>query len=523
MKKLMIGVLCLVVLAGAGFGAYRLGLLDRFMAATPPSDSTAAAPAGGDAAASGGSAGGDAGSSASGAPVADAGSPPAAGTPIPPGLVAVAQPGQPIADKAIELRVTGHRTAAEIGGQSAAEGRQFVIVDTAWKSLIPPQKVNRKKASDRTAGMGGLGFGGGTSAQDKADDEANTTIEEVPFEIAPMTNHVWLIADGRYAEGIAVDATGSLDGHIPSDTLSIPGFQKVVSGGLAFEAPANASSLALLYLDSKNGHLLVPIRGASPALVSNLGGSSRSNEFVDLAVGGVSWPDVSGAAPGMKTLVVALRGISRKEAIADVPFGEFSFLQTDKGCVVQPDEGSTAVSRPLAPMGRFLPFVAKEGQLAFTVPADTGSAMLMLRLRGAGSIDLPVVGDGSVRKPAALATHEDGKVLRVHVVGTGAPPTGLTQPANGLEHLVVDYFVENLTAGAGAELQPEPQFALADAQGTKYEPAPESQQLPCRLTGANVVPAGGWRRFSLLYAVPAGQPLTLKYRGFESEGSLKVR
>ena len=125
--------------------------------------------------------------------------------------------------------------------------------------------------------------------------------------------------------------------------------------------------------------------------------------------------------------------------------------------------------------------------------------------------------------PPVRATHTDGKVLRVHVVGTTAPPTGLPAPGAGREHLVVDYVVENLTTGTGAELQPEPQFALADGQGTKYEPAPESQQLPCRLTGANVVPAGGWRRFSLLYVVPAGQPLSLKYRGFESEGSLKVR
>jgi hypothetical protein len=100
--------------------------------------------------------------------------------------VAIAQPGQPISNKAIELRVTGHRTAPAFGRETAAEGREFVIVDTAWKSLIPPQKVNRKKSQDRSAGMGGLGFGGGATAKDKADDEANTTIEEVPFAVGPL-------------------------------------------------------------------------------------------------------------------------------------------------------------------------------------------------------------------------------------------------------------------------------------------------------------------------------------------------
>jgi len=109
------------------------------------------------------------------------------------------------------------------------------------------------------------------------------------------------------------------------------------------------------------------------------------------------------------------------------------------------------------------------------------------------------------------------------VVGTGAPPAGLPPPRAGLEHLVVDYMVENLTAGAGIELQPAPQFTLADDSGATYAPDRSSPRLPCRLTGRNVVPAGGWRRFSLLYAVPDGQPLTVKYRGFASEGSLKVR
>jgi hypothetical protein len=61
--------------------------------------------------------------------------------------------------------------------------------------------------------------------------------------------------------------------------------------------------------------------------------------------------------------------------------------------------------------------------------------------------------------------------------------------------------------------------------GTSWADAPDaaSAALPCRLTGAGVVPAGGWRRFSLLYAVPAGQSLSVQYRGFETNGTLKVR
>ena len=561
MKTLIIAALFLVVLAGAGFGAYRLGLLDRFTGAAAPGESVlnaadAAAPLGGDAAASTSNAapGGAAASGAAQAAPASEGGPPAAvaaasdvapslttsgaapsttvsgaapqaagATPIPPGLVAIAQPGQPISNKAIELRVTNFRTAPAIGRETASEGREFVIIDTAWKSLIPPQKVNRKKAQDRSAGMGGLGFGGGATAKDKADDEANTTIEEVPFAVGPLPMHLWLVADGRVTEAIAENASQALDGHLPTGTLTIPGFEQVVSGGLAFEAPANAQALSLLFLDSLNGHLLLPLRGAPPVLASSLGGASRSNDLVDLAVTSATWSEAPPSVPGTKTLIVGIRGISRQNAIAQIPLGDFGFFQTDQGCVAQPETRAPQITRPMAPMGRFLPFVPSEGQLAFTVPADTQSATLLVRLRGVGPIDLSVLGDGSARKPTALATHEDGKVLRVHIVGTGTPPAGLRQPREGFEHLVVDYMVENLKTGSGLELQPAPQFALADDQGTKYVPDPASQQLPCRLTGANVVPAGSWRRFSLLYAVPPGQPLTLRYRGFESEGSLKVR
>jgi hypothetical protein len=516
MKKLIVFALLLVILVGAGYGAYRLGLLSRFLGGgatgSPPSTETAAGAM--QPVAEGGQAGAPAGGTVAEGP-----------PPAPPVVQpTIGQPGQGVANKSIEVRVVNVRTAPSIGDVSAAQGREFVIVDTSWKNLIPKVKVNRKKAQDRTAGMGALGFGGGATDKDRAEDEANTTIESVAFEVPELPKHLWLVVDSRLAEPIDEDATNALDAHLGPDKIGIREFEQVVTGGIAFQAPAGAQSLALLYLDSANGHLLLPIKGELPALASSLGGgSSRSNEIVDLAVTGAAWAEAEGGTPGLKTLVVSVKGISRQNAIADIPFGEFGFLQTDLGCVAQPDEQSTAVKKPLAPVGRFLPMVPNEGQLAFTVPADTRSAVLMLRARSAAPIELPALGDGSVRKPAASATHQDGKVLRVSVVGTGTLPAGLQAPPAGSEHLVVDYLVENLTSGSGLELQPKPQFALADAAGTKYEPVSEGVTLPCGLTGENVVPAGGWRRFSLLYTVPVGQPLTLEYRGFESTGTLKVR
>ena len=514
MKKFIAVFAAIVLLAALGVAAYKFGWLAKVGLSTAEGPGTAAP---------GGSSGGAA--VASDASLGTAfGDQPGASSPAPPvAPVAIAQAGQPVANKAIELRVTNLRTAPSLGGRTADAGREFVIVDTAWKNLIQPQRVNRKAAEDRTAGAGGLGVGGGTDAKQRAEDEANTTLESVRFQVSPMTNHVWLLIDGRFAETIDVDATDTIDGHLPTDTLEIAKTQEVRSGSLAFQAPANAGSLSLLFLDSAHGHMLLAIKGAPPRLASSLGGSSRANEIVDLAITGTSWADAPDAAPGMRTLVVGIKGISRQNALADVPFGEFGFLQTDQGCIAQPDESAPSVSRSLAPVGRFPPLVPSEGQLAFTVPTGTQGATFMLRASGAKPIDLLVLGNAAPQRPAARATVQDGSVLRVLLVGSGPAPAGLPAPPEGSQYLVVDYVVENLQAGQGVELQADPQFSLVDGAGQVYAPDAASAALPCRLTGAGVVPAGGWRRFSLLYAVPAGQSLSVQYRGFETNGTLKVR
>ena len=548
MKRLAVAMLVVIVLVSAGFSAYRFGLFGPSISPSATETAATVLPPGTPAGETAGSTPAGAGSAgteqAPGAPAQTPGAaaetpggsgsaPPAdqaalasggtAPTPAPAGMVAVAKAGEAIANKAIEIRVTDVRTAAAAGNRQAPEGREFVTVVSDWKSLVPPQKVNRKKAQDRSAGMGSLGFGGGTTARDRAADEADATLEDVPFEIGPLTQKVWLVANGTSAEGIDVDATNAAEGRLPTGTLRLPALNSVKSGPLVFLAPANAQALALLVLDSANGHLLVPIRGPAPVPASTLGGASKSNELVDLAIAGASWSATAPATPGSKTLVVTLKGISRQNAIADIPFGDFSFLQTGAGCIAQPERPDQTLTRPFSPKGSFIPFIPTEGQLAFVVPVDTQSAALLLRLHQGASLDLPVLGDGSARKPPVAATHDDGKVLRIGVVGVSAPPATVPAPRSGLEYVAVDYIVENLTVNTGIDLQPGPQLALADAEGKTYPPDQASQLLPCRLTGRNTVPAGGWRRFSLLYAVPVGQPLTLKYRGFESEGTLKVR
>jgi hypothetical protein len=445
--------------------------------------------------------------------------PPAAVAPI-----AIAQVGQPIANKTVEVRVVGVRSMPTIGSQTAGQGREFVVVDTSWKNIIPLTKVNRKKASDRTAGAGTLGFGGGATAQDKAQDEANTTLEPTKFEIGPLTKHVWLVTDGPRAEVLDVDATQETPGHLGPDSIGIPALNDVRTGSLVYEAPANSQSLALLVLDSANGHLLIPIRGAAPRPASGLGGASRSNSAVELAVTGVNWASGPADRPGTRTLIVGLKGISRQEAIADIPFGEYGFLQTDQGCVARPENQSESVARPLSPTGRFPPFAPSEGQLAFVVPADSKSATLLLRVRDrAGSLDLPVVGNAKPSWPAPVSTITDGDVLKVHRLPGTAVPVGVPPASSGSERIAIDLVVENLRAGDGIELQLDQQFRLVTPDGKRIEPSGDSAHAPCSLTG-DVVPAASSRRFTLVYDVPPGQPLQFEYRGFNVKSELvKIR
>jgi hypothetical protein len=445
--------------------------------------------------------------------------PPAAVAPV-----AVAQVGQALSNKTIEVRVVGVRTAPSVGNQTAGPGREFVVVDTSWKNLIPLAKVNRKKASDRTAGAGSLGFGGGATAQDKAGDDANTTLEPVKFEIGPLTKHVWLVTDGPRAEVLDVDATKETPGHLGPDSIGIPALNDVKTGSLVYEAAANSQSLSLLVLDSINGHMLIPIRGAAPRPASGLGGASRSNSAVDLAVTGVSW--VSGPAdrPGTRTLIVGVKGISRQEAIADIPFGEYGFLQTDQGCMARPENRSESVARPLSPMGRFPPFAPSEGQLAFVVPADSKSAALLLRVRDrAASLDLPVIGNTKPSWPAPASTVTDGDVLKVHLLPGTAVPAGVSPASSGSERIALDLVVENLRASDGIDLQLDQQFRLVTPDGKRIAPSGDSAHAPCSLTG-DVVPAGSSRRFTLVYDVPPGQPLQFEYRGFNVKSELvKIR
>jgi len=284
MKKLITVVLFLVILAGAGYAAYRFGLLSQLTGGGAPGEAPSAENAAADTAAS-----------------------PAPGGLQPAGEREPAEPAAAGERRRGRLRAArgaahdrpagpgrrqqGHRDPTREppdrprGRQPHRRSRPRVrhrrhgVAEPHAESEGEPEEGT---GSDRWHGLARLR--GGATATDRADDEANTTLESVPFEIAPLSQHLWLVVDGRLAEQIDKDATNALEAHLGPDRLGIREFQQVVTGAVAFQAPAGASSLALLYLDSANGHLLLPLKGSLPVLASSLEGGGRSNEIVDLAV-----------------------------------------------------------------------------------------------------------------------------------------------------------------------------------------------------------------------------------------------
>lgn len=433
---------------------------------------------------------------------------------------APAGPGTPIgpmavATKAIELRVEGVETAAQIGGRQARPGYEFVIVATSWKNIIPLVAVDKKARNPQ--GVGGLG-GFGNNRRPST-DPADLTMEPTMYVVAMPKKQIWLMSDDRFADTVDIAAQEAAPNHLPAQGFSIAKLGETVRGTLVFEAPAGARYRALQFYDNDHGHALVVLSGTKPAVPAATIGRARQNDVLQLAVteAGFSQPDTPPA--GQRYYTVGLRGISRSPTdIVDLQFGEFVFLQNDRGCVSQPVRNAGGLARPFGDVGSFPPTSPNEGQVTFLVPEDTKQARILIAPRIGGSITLPTGADFTPSWPAPQATIDDGAVMKVHILPTPPKPASLPAPPDGREFVLLDVVVENLNASQGIEFQGTMQLRLADQAGGFVQPSsPLSNQLACRLGDTGVIPAGGTRRFMLVYDVPAGMPRKLQYRGFERD------
>jgi hypothetical protein len=431
--------------------------------------------------------------------------------------------GQGASNKAAEIRVESYQTAATINGRPARPGREFVVIETTWKNIIPLTLVEHK-APDRTRGVGGMGFGvsksdsGGAAAQPP-------TLESTPYVVPDVKRHLWLLSDGRYSDPVDLEATSATPGHLSMPSFTIAKLGQVLRGKIVFEAPAGSAFQALQFLDTQYGHALIPVKGGKSAPPPPPMRAAKQNKVFELALTEASWSVTDRPAPpGLRYYTLVLRGRSLSPTdIVELKFDEYAFLQTDQGCVAQPETDVSWLTRPFAKLAPFLPTAPDEGQLAFLVPADTKSVRFLVRPVNGGPLDLTVDDSAAPSWPTPIRTIQDGSTMRVLVLPAPARPATLPSAAAGREQVLLDVVVENLKPTQGIEFTADQQLRLLDASGHFYQPDRLTGQLPCRLTGKGVIPAAGSRRFALVYDVPVGQTLRLEYRGFERNDTGSLR
>ena len=447
-----------------------------------------------------------------------AGHPPAGRTP-PASLQATPQAKaigpMAVATHAIELRVEGVDTAAEIAGRKARPGYEFVIVSTSWKNIIPLKAIDKKARNPQ--GVGGLG-GFGNNRRPSS-DPADLTMEPTKYIVPMLKKQVWLLTDGRFADTVDTAAQNATPEHLPPGGFSIAKLDDIVRGTLVFEAPAAPKYRAFQFYDNTFGHALIVLNGSTPPAAAPTLGPAGQNELIQLAVANAAFAPADGTTPpGLRRYVVGLRGISRSpENIVDLQFSQFVFAQTDRGCVAQPERKAGGLTRPFGDVGSFPPTGPNEGQVAFLVPDDTKSVRVIVAPAIGTQIVLPAGADFTPSWPAPSHTIQDGTTMKVHILPAPERPESLKAAAAGREQVLLDVVVENMKTSQGIEFQGMQQLRLAGPDGSFITPSPLSGRLPCRLDGPGVIPAGGARRFVLVYDVPAGMPRRLQYRGFEKD------
>ena len=416
--------------------------------------------------------------------------------------------GETAVTTAIELRVEGIETLAEIGSRRARPGYEFLVVDTFWKNIIPLTAVDKRAASRPTGGL--TGFGAGRRPPSEPGD---LTMEPTKYVVSMLRRQAWVFSDDRYGDTLDPVGQAATPGHLPVEQFSIAKLDDTVRGKLVFEVPVGARSRVLQYYDAGFGHVAFRLAGSTPPAPPVVG-APRTNSVLRLVLSeAAARPPSDRDPPGSRTYIVGVRGSSLSiKDIVDVPFRQFVFLMNEHGCVAQPLRAPEGLSRPFGDVGSFPPTGANEGQLAFLLPDGSRSLKLLVRPAQGGPIDLAAGEDFTPTWPAPVHTFEDGSTMKVHLLPAPQRPASLAAGAG--RQVLLDVAVENLSKTRGIEFQPV-QLRLALPEGGFIDPSPASASVPCRLDGDGVVPAGGVRRFLLVYDVAAEGRPRVNFRGFE--------
>lgn len=346
-------------------------------------------------------------------------------------------------------------------------------------------------------------------------------VGSVQYLVPQMNNHLFLLIDGD-RQVIVSDATGATAHPLAMDQLLVTAGGSV-AGDVVFEIPDHGVvSLELLFIDSDQGNMNVPLFGRAPPEPRTIAGPA-DNGLLETALLGLREVAAVGgvrAPPGQTFAVidVRMRALSAGNLVRFDPT-MFSVLNDADGYSYRVASLEGLDDEFTAAM-QLIPLVPSRGTLAYLIPASHSALTLAINLpeHKAIVLALPNSGPAASRVGKPVVSFEDPDTLTLNVLGLSrAPSIGKNSAAAGKEYLILDLSFTS-KVDQGIEFQTAEQLLLIDGEEQIAVDPDALEALPHGMAEGSVISPHGQARFQVVYQVPkAAAHLTLRYRGFNSD------
>ena len=421
---------------------------------------------------------------------------------------------QTAANKAAKASLLQFSMDTAVAGQTAPQGKAYVLLQTEWENIHPKQKVKKSDLEgkqDRTMGAAALREG---KKEEKKEDYVDT---DVPYVIPNFFDHAYLLADG---ETYPLDKlTEKLPGgYALNKDFTIPklGDRKKVQ--FVYLVPAEAKNISFLLFDYSYGHILVPVKGDLKLAAGKGASAGRfldqiKDNMVEIAARSINFQSEYKEEEAPEGWRYAVAEISGKSLSGSAAMGNIIQIQPEENMWVTTKEGylyySCGGSTTEDGFIRFTPEISQSQQVAFLVPSSIKEYALGIRLQNrVYTLKLDPEYQPETARP--LAIHRDGRTMEVFLYGLRKEG----------DNIVLDLGIKSLVK-SGIEIQSDQQFILKGGEEDIYPEETATQALPHRPPTPFVIPPQTFVRFELAYTTGSVPP-TLYYRGYESEGKLAL-
>jgi hypothetical protein len=379
-----------------------------------------------------------------------------------------------------KLTVPRFRMTATLGAQHASAHHAFLTVSTEWRN-----------------------------------------VGSVQYLVPELTNHLFLLIGGDRQATLS-DAIGAAPHPLAMDQLLVPA-NASVTGDAVFEIPDHGvTSLELLFIDSAQGDMRLPLLGHAPPEQRPLAGPA-GNGLIETAILSMQEAAAIGGAhapPGQTYAVIGIRmrALSQGNLVRFDPT-MYSLLGDADGYTYHVIQVA-GLEDEFGPAMQLLPGVPSRGTLAYLIPVSHSALTFAIDLPEYKAIELALPNTGAATHPGnkPLISFDDPDTLTLSVLGLSrASSIGNRAAATGKGYLILDVlFVSKVDQGI--EFQTAEQLLLLDGQDQIAVDPDALDALPHGLTEGSVIPAHGQARFQVAYQVPAAAAhFALRYRGFQSD------